>query len=195
MEAAELFLRDGVQAVSMTQIARECDLGVATLYRYFGTKSGIVVAAGALLWSDLKRLFEGIFAQDGYRRKGGMEQIEELLGFILMLYREHQPFLRFVKEFDDFVLAEKLSAEDLADYEKSVLDLFPLFRQAYEKACREGTARPGLDAELLYSSVSHALMSTSQKFLQGDILSSDAKSDKTRELELLADISLRYLRV
>ena len=36
--SAQLFLKNGIEAVKMTDIADECGIGVATLYRYFGTK-------------------------------------------------------------------------------------------------------------------------------------------------------------
>lgn len=194
LTAAELFLKEGVQQVSMVRIAEACELGVATIYRYFGTKASILVEAGTLLWADLGRLFEGFFASDGYRTKSGMAQMEELLGFSVMLYQRHAPFLRFLREFDTFVLAEQVPKEKLAAYEASVLNLYPLFEAAYAKACGEGTARPGIDLHLLYSSVSHALVCMSQKFLQGDVLQSDASADKEAELRQLLELTLAYLR-
>ena len=39
--SAEMFLRNGIEAVKMTDIADACGVGVATLYRYFGTKTTI----------------------------------------------------------------------------------------------------------------------------------------------------------
>ena len=92
--AAELFLENGVENVSMVQIAEKGDVGVATLYRYFSTKTNLLLDVGAMLWEDLLRLFDGIFATDGYRDKPGIDQIGELLGFFLMLYREHSGFVR-----------------------------------------------------------------------------------------------------
>ena len=37
-QAAALFLRDGIEAVRMTDIAEASGVGVATLYRHFATK-------------------------------------------------------------------------------------------------------------------------------------------------------------
>ena len=58
LTAAELFLERGAENVRMTDIADECGIGVATLYRYFGTKSAIMLESGTLLWRDVARLFE-----------------------------------------------------------------------------------------------------------------------------------------
>lgn len=193
--AAELFLENGVENVSMVQIAEKGDVGVATLYRYFSTKTNLLLDVGAMLWEDLLRLFDGIFATDGYRDKPGIDQIGELLSFFLMLYREHSGFVRFVQELDAYLLREKPEAEKLREYEQSIMNIYPLFAAAYEKACAEGTAKPGLDAKLLYSAVSHALTSTSQKFLAGDVLPGDAACDKYAELQMLTDVILSYIKI
>ena len=42
--SAQLFLKNGIEAVKMTDIAEASGIGVATLYRYFGTKIGITIA-------------------------------------------------------------------------------------------------------------------------------------------------------
>lgn len=44
--AAELFLEKGIDSVKMTDIADASGIGVASLYRYFGTRTNIVIEAG-----------------------------------------------------------------------------------------------------------------------------------------------------
>ena len=54
--SAQMFLRDGIEAVKMTDIANESGIGVATLYRYFRNKTGITIAAMTHLWNELKNM-------------------------------------------------------------------------------------------------------------------------------------------
>ena len=61
---AELFLERGIESVKMTDIADYSGIGVATLYRYFGTKTGIAIDAMTFLWDDLKSLFGGVFSKE-----------------------------------------------------------------------------------------------------------------------------------
>ena len=49
---AEMFLKNGIESVRMTDIAYESGVGVATIYRYFGTKTGITIAAMTYLWNQ-----------------------------------------------------------------------------------------------------------------------------------------------
>ena len=45
--AAQLFLRDGVEQVKMTDIAREAGVGVATIYRHFQTKTRLAAPSSS----------------------------------------------------------------------------------------------------------------------------------------------------
>ena len=49
---ARMLLERDVFELKMNDIALECDIGVASLYRYFGTKASLVVKAGCLLWKS-----------------------------------------------------------------------------------------------------------------------------------------------
>lgn len=54
-EAMALFEREGFAAVTMEDVARAAEVGVASVYRYFGTKEGLV------LWDEYDpRLLEAV---------------------------------------------------------------------------------------------------------------------------------------
>ena len=118
LTAAQKFLQDGIESVKMTDLADSCGVGVASLYRYFGTKTAIVVAAGTLLWQDVSKLFEGVFEGPAFLEKPGLSRIRELLGIFLTLYRQEPAFLKFLYEFDEFVLREKPDQQLLMRAEK-----------------------------------------------------------------------------
>ncbi len=192
LTAAELFLREGIGQVKMTDVAAHAEVGVASLYRWFGTKDGLVVRVGALLWRDLHTLFRGVYEAEDFRACTGIVQITRLFGVYGTLFREHPDFIRFVGDFDDYVIRAKLSARELRDYEESVLNFYPVFLRAYEVGLADGTVRAIEDPRLFYDSVCHAVMSLSQKLLRGEILPADGFDDAA-ELTLLLEIAARYL--
>lgn len=191
--AAELFLRDGIESVKMTDIADRAEVGVASLYRYFGTKEALVLRAGALLWQDLQTLFGSVYEAENFHAQTGLEQIIRLFGVYRKLFREQPDFIRFVGEFDSFVIHNRVEKSQLQEYEKSVLNFYPVFLASYEAGLRDGSVRKIAEPRLYYEAVCHAVMSLSQKLLQGDILPADGFAD-TVELELLLDMAARYLR-
>ena len=102
--AAELFLQDGIEEVKMTDIAARAEVGVASLYRYFGTKEALVIRAGALLWQDLNTLFSSVYEAEDFHARRGMEQITRLFGVYRRLFQEQPDFIRFVGDFDAFII-------------------------------------------------------------------------------------------
>lgn len=189
---AELLLQKDVSEVAMTDIAAGCDIGVASLYRWFGTKPVLVLRAGCLLWRSVRSLFDGVFECDYYKEKNGIGQLCELMKVFKVLYLSHQDFLRFLDSFDRYVISEEIPPEELEEYRKSVLDFYPLLESAYKNGVADGSARAGIDFRILYLSVTHALMLMSEKFARGDIFEGENETAE-QELDLMIDMAIRYV--
>jgi len=194
MTAAELFLERGAENVRMTDIARECGIGVASLYRYFGTKSAIMLEAGTLLWQDVARLFAPQFHSPEYAAADGFGQVKILLEAYVQLYAEQRPFLRFLDELDAVILSEKPDVDSLAPYRRSIMDFYDLFSAAYEKGRRDGSIECSADARFLYRTVTDLLNGAAKKFLRGEVLPEDDYSQGGGELELFVEMALGYMR-
>ena len=191
--SAEMFLEQGTENIKMTDIAEESGIGVATLYRYFGTKSGILVAAMTFLWNDLKDLFSGVFESETFTGQTGIKQVRDLLRMFIVMYTAHKDFMRLLGEFDRMVKNEEVPKEDLEQYERSVINFYPVFEKAFRKGTEDGTIRKGVDTKLFYMTYAHALTELCKKFINGEILPSDDFSDAEKELELLIECAADYL--
>ncbi|MBQ4298007.1 MAG: helix-turn-helix transcriptional regulator [Clostridia bacterium] len=189
--AAQLFLARGVEAVKMTDIAEAAEIGVASLYRYFGTKEAILIRAGILLWSDLRALFEEVL-KDADSSRTGREQVAAMLGVYRTLCRDHKSFLLFLEDFDRFILASGVKKSELYEYERSIGDYYPLFEAAYRRGVADGSLRAGVDPALFYRTFTHGITALCQKLLRGEILAQDDFSS-SGEVELYLDAALRYL--
>lgn len=189
--AAQLFLARGVEAVKMTDIAEAAEIGVASLYRYFGTKEAILIRAGILLWSDLRALFEEV-VEDSDSSRTGREQVAAMLGVYRTLCRDHKNFLLFLEDFDRFILASGVKKSELYEYERSIGDYYPLFEAAYRRGVADGSLRAGVDPALFYRTFTHGITALCQKLLRGEILAQDDFSS-SGEVELYLDAALRYL--
>ena len=194
LTAAQKFLQYGIESVKMTDLADSCGVGVASLYRYFGTKTAIVAAAGTLLWQDVSKLFEGVFEGPVFLQQSGLARIRELLNIFLTLYRQEPAFLKFLFEFDEFVLREKPDPKLLLDYERSVLNFYPVFLASFQAGLQDGSIRRRVDPLAYYSSVTHAVTCLAQKHLRGRILLSDSDTSGEEELSLVIDMAVAYLR-
>ena len=189
---AAMLLEQDVDGIKMTDIAEKCDIGVASLYRYFGTKAKLVIKAGSLIWQEIRALFDGVFECDYYKEKDGLGQLQELMKVFKVLFISHKDFLRFVDSFDRYILGEEVAPEDMAEYQESVMDFYPLFESAYDNGCDDGSVRAGLDFRILYLSLTHALMTMSEKFARGAVFENEAESFE-KELDLIIDMAVSYI--
>lgn len=192
--AAQLYLEKGIDEVKMTDIAEGCQLGVASLYRYFGTKQSFTVIVASHIWKEQLALFEGVYESEYFKAKSGIDQVSDLLKLFNVLLLGHSKFLRFVSDFDAYVMREGISPEELDSYENGVLDILPLMRGAIQKGVADGTVRGNIDIELYYFTVTHSLMNMCQKFAASRSPDGGYANGGSKELLLAIDMYVSYLR-
>ncbi|MBR2284013.1 MAG: TetR/AcrR family transcriptional regulator [Ruminococcus sp.] len=189
-----MFVRDGIEAVKMTDIADECGIGVATLYRYFGTKTGITIAAMTHLWKQLREMFSDIFESEVFLSQSGIKQLTDLMKMFVVMYEAHPGFMRLLGEFDLLLLSEKVPKEQLREYDRSILNFYSVFEKSYVAGIADGTVRDNIDVRLFYGSFAHALLELGKKLTQGEILPSDDFTYAKYELEMIIEAGVCYLR-
>ena len=189
---ARMLLEREAESIKMTDVADECEIGVASLYRYFGTKSAMVIKAACLIWRDIKQLFDGVFECDYYEEKTGLDQLKELMKVFRVMYMSHKDFLRFVGDLDRFVIKHHIPAEELTEYQASVLNFYPLFESAFAKGVNDGTVRKGIDFPTMYLAVTHALMLMGEKSSQPSVFENENITAE-KELEMMIEMAVRYV--
>lgn len=189
--SARLFLEKGTEEVKMTDIAENTGIGVASLYRYFETKTEIIIRSGSILWNHIREDFLNYLEQD--KSETGFEQLVYRLGYFKSFFTEHKQFLKFLDNFDRIMLSEKVEKERLLEYEKSIVNFFTPVLESCEKGKKDGTVRKEADISSVYFSVTHALVAVCQKFIRGEILPSDDFSEAEKEIDTLLEITASYL--
>lgn len=195
LAALEVFKKKGIENTKMTDIAEKAEIGVASVYRYFKTKPDLAVEAACKFWSDeISKLYK-YYTEEEFLEKNSITKVKELLEIYLKLYKEHQDFIRFIDEFDRYVVKENISMERLKAYEKSIIDLKPLLINVLEQGKEEGTIRKDLNSEQFYFSINHALMCLSEKLiLRGNILESDEYVQGEEQLKMIIEMAVNYIK-
>jgi AcrR family transcriptional regulator len=194
LSAIEIFKETGIENSKLSAIAERAQVGIASLYRYFKTKPELVIAAATKLWQQEAATLQADFNTDNYENLSGIGQINMLLNIFIKLYEEHQDFLRFLDEFDSYVLKEKLSEETLTDYEENIISLKSIFSKAILKGINDKTIRADFDLDTFYFTTTHSLMSLCQKLvLKGSILKSDKFIEEKEQLKLLIKMSIKFI--
>lgn len=192
--AANLYLTIGISNAKMTDIAEKAQIGVASLYRYFGTKQLFTVKVGAYIWKTTMKKLEPLYTSQEYRAKTGFGQVSALLNIFHILMEEHQPFLRFLSEFDVFVIREHLGIGQLTEYESCSMNMLPVMTAAMDKGVNDGTIRPDVDAHVFYDTITDALLSMCEKFVWGNVPNNVDQARNRQALSMAIDMFLSYIR-
>ena len=175
-------------------IADECGIGVATLYRWFGTKNGITIAAMTYMWNELNKMFSGIFESEVFLSQSGIKQLNDLMRMFIVLYEAHPGFMRLLSEFDLLLISEDIPKKDLKEYERSIINFYPVFENSYMMGIADGTVREIPDIRMFYLSFAHTLMELSKKLIQGELLPNDDFSHAEEELSMIIEAAVFFLK-
>ena len=192
--SADMFLKQGIEAVKMTDIADACGVGVATLYRYFGTKTAITIAAMTYLWKKLKGMYDHVFETEVFLSQNGLKRIADLMKMYLVLFDTHRDFMKLVGEFDLMLARDEVPKSVLYEYEQSIINFYPYMEDAFRAGVQDGSIRGDIDFKLFYLTCGHSMLELSKKMLCGELLPSDDFTNGRAELELLADMAVNYLQ-
>jgi AcrR family transcriptional regulator len=191
--ALTLFLRRGIAAVKMTDIAESCGVGVATLYRYFQVKKTIVIRSGILLWKQKYAEFAEISKENELRHRKGIEGFRFLLLHFDDLFKNDPSFFLFVRDFDSFCLAESIPPTDLKEYDETFSALEALFLEQAQKGIADGSVRKDRNFVLTYYAFARALLGLGEKLVGGAVIvESDKRVDDEKQISALIDVILAY---
>ena len=186
-----LFSHKGFDEIAMTDIAKEAEIGVASLYRYFETKDEIAIRTAIWAWEKQKKILLPILEDSGYYEKKGIEQLEEIFDLFIKLYQNEPDFFRYIYFFDAYVICQKISSDRLIPYQSIIENVQKIIFNAIKKGLKDNSiSKEYKDCEKsLYYSLMHTFFSTLQKLsLSGKMLMMDKENDEIQQLKLLAKI-------
>ena len=182
--AMELFLSQGIEKVTIKDIAVKAGVGEMTIYRYFGKKQNIVLEAMMQL-QDI--VFNEYFKLD--ISSSGYHQLEMFYATFLNVFNTHNEFYRFLREFDLYMLEE--DNESLQQYEDELSRFKDGYLNAYQLGIQDGSVKPVDDIELFYFTTTHALLELCKKLSSfKTVLPQDEKIEKGAEIACLIKIIL-----
>ena len=100
-----MFAENGIEQVTMTELAEASDVGRMTLFRYFPSKTELVVAISTCKWKEFIEWHNSLLSAEEMEKLTGAEYLKFFIDSFLELYRSHKDILRFNYNFNSFVSA------------------------------------------------------------------------------------------
>ena len=193
LHATALFLEKDIESIKMTDIAKSSKTGVASIYRYFGTKQKLVIEVGINLWESINKEYERIYNSVSYLNETGINQCKSLLNIFNILAENKSLFLKFNYDFDRYVAKEHISKDDLASYEKVIIHAQQRFLEAVYKGRADNTVRSDFDEKIYYLAFTHSLFALTGKVNGPNILKSDDFQHGQKEVEVVINSFINYI--
>ena len=190
-EGFRLFEAKGIETTGMQEIADACNIGIATLYRYYKNKMDLVLDIGTRQWEDYHVFARNLRKERHTENLSAAEELDFYLEFYMDLYRNHKDLLRFNSNFNIYVNHEKATNEQLRPYLTAISGFGQFFNDLYEKGRRDGTIRTDMPQEKLFASTAHIMLAVAVRYAQGLLYSADSETDRTQEILLLKKMILK----
>lgn len=181
-----MFTEGSIEAVSMQQIADACNVGFATIYRYFRTKPDLVAAICARQWDDYFREVDAEYLKEGVEAMDAAGEFSFYLDCFIRLYSDHADMLRFNQNFNSYVRHEGVTQEQMKELYGVIGRFRDKFHVLYEKGEADGTLVTDMGEEKLFNSTMHIMLAACIRFAEGLLVKSDY--DMSDELLMLKDM-------
>ena len=186
--ATNLVLSRPLSRVTVRDVAQEAGVGEATVYRYFSTKTSLIVACALKLQGEVSQYFlRESKPVDGYTK------LVKFYASYVDLFAFRPELYRFLYEFDAYCVEQRVKGLD--EYSDN-LDVFrDAYLAAYREGVEDGSVRKIQNPELFYYTTTHAVLSLAKKLaVEGGIVRQDQLTDQIGEIRMLNETFLYSLR-
>ena len=190
MEVAfQLFSEKGIEPVTMLEVAEKSGVGRATLYRYFATKTDLVMAVGARKWEKYIKEYSELYSEV-LDRLTGAERLKLYFDMFIDLYRNHRDILCFNYSINSFLNYEKSTIKQKQPFLNIVEQVCRRFHEVYVLGMRDGTLNPEVPENEMFNSSYHIMLAVASRYAIGLIYNPGKETASERELLMLEEMLL-----
>ena len=188
--AFRLFSENGIESVTMPEVAKASGVSRATLYRYFASKLDLVVAIGTWKWNEYIAHHDAFVPLETHESMTGAQYMRFYLDSFLDLYRNHRDILRFNYNFNSYLQHESGTEAQRQPYLQMVGILHERFHRLCERGRRDGTLRDDISETSMFSSSFHIMLAVITRYAVGLVYVPEKDTDPESELVMLEELLL-----
>lgn len=166
-KALDCFIKNGIANTKVSEIAQAAGLTERSVYRYFTTKSDIVIAAAFCYWQRAKEYIAWELSSRDYTHMSGIEQISIILNSYANILFIDPEGIRFSLDAEVALFnvgkSEKVINRPPERFEEYTGPL----SQAIRRGLSDGTVDPGADIKQLYYNAYDSILGLMQRLTVG----------------------------
>lgn len=158
--AEELFIQQGIDRVSISDIARAARLTRNTVYEYFPNKQEVAWAIFQKLVDELSASQAQLPPPDG----SGFQRLEQITTRFISALENHPAHTRFLVEFNTLYAREDSAEHIIRVYSQSAPGLAWPIAEIIQQGIDDGSIRAGADPALLAAALLNMINAVSTRF-------------------------------
>lgn len=163
--AFKLFCQQGIEQVTLADIAKEAKVGNTSVYRYFKNKPLLVKETLSVLWKELSiRLEENATSTKDYDNMTGCEQLKVQMDVCRSLYLDNSEYVLFSYETKLYLARNNIKLTRL-QYDNLMFEIKTPCMEAIEKGKADGSIPSTVDSEDLFFAIWGAIRSYIMKIV------------------------------
>lgn len=190
--AFELFSEKAIEAISMNEVAVAAEIGIATLYRYYGTKQKLAFAVNEAQWKRFYKEIEKTCPLDIAPPISAKEWLNQLMEMILSMFEQNKKMLRFNYHLDSYARHKPVPEDIRKKYYEMMQPMANWYAWMRERAEEDHTIRTDLGSSEFMNSVIAPLFSTASKYALDVIWSEYGDFDAASCLRNLKEALMNY---
>lgn len=188
----KLFSEYDIENVSLQNIADEAEVGIATLYNYYGNKVNLVVAISASIWNKVwKKNFSSLKPED-FKKNTAYDNIAIYCDNIIEIYKTRPDILRFSADYKTFIRREQVSNDRLKEHLDVLRPVADWFHESYLRAKKDHSIRLDISEKDIFSTVAFTMLGMAERYAQGIVWDESDENDKIQKLLYLKEMLLDW---
>ena len=187
-KALSLCIRRGVEQTSIKDIARAAGITERSIYRYFETRSQLILATTFLFWQRISSQVNNLLSSQLDQALTGIQRIRLMLRFYSTLYVEHPEYVRYILNAETALynagVTVAIRSRPPGRFEDSDSPLV----QAIRLGLADGTVSREVDVKEIYYNAYDAILGAMQRQVLG---STDCDLDGRTRMEHLCELFVR----
>ena len=187
-----LFSEKGIDSVTLQDVADASGHGIATLYRYFDTKSRLLIEISDWKWRNF-------FERNRKRRPEDLstataaKMFEFYLDSFLEIYRTDKSLLRFNQFLNIYLHSEGAEDGTKERYRRLMKPITDFVHAICIKAKTDGTIKTDISETELLSTTVHLMLAAVTRYAVGLVFEPEGFDDEA-ELEMLKEMLIERFR-
>lgn len=192
--AREQFALKGIIGSKLKDIAKNAKVGEATLYRHFKDKAELAKLVAFDYWVEESTFLTEYMEVKFVGNLTGLQKVIVFLQIFKESYVNHRPFLKFLEDFDNFMM--RFDNHNVpSSFEEMILEIKGIFIEFVHEGVKDKSIREDVVDEELYGFVSQVMISTIQQLaIRTGYLQSDNGLDTIKLLDNLIEMFVCFIK-